>query len=111
MTTIKETLPIIQEYVYAGAVRHSVGEAVVLLREHVAKAAGPEAVAFLRTPAGEALLRLALGGILSAIPADKRPQPLTDARDECLVSCTASGFAAVQAAVTEIVTLLMQERT
>lgn len=96
MTIATETIP----YIYAGAVRSGVSEAVILMRDQLLKRIpgdiAAQANAFLRTNAGESLLRLALAGALATIPADKRPAVLEDIRQELLISSASGVFVTIR---------------
>jgi hypothetical protein len=97
--TIKSALETASPYVYSGLLRVGVSDVVATAREQVvARVPGDRAAAvteFLRTPAGEGLLRLALAGAIQALP-DTAPQVLRDAQRELFVSAAASGFTALQ---------------
>jgi hypothetical protein len=100
LQTLSETVSAVTPFAYAGAVRVGVTDAIVLLREQVlARVPGEIAASvaeFLRSPAGEGILRLSLAGALATIPAAERAQVVNDVRDELLASAFASGFTAVQ---------------
>lgn len=96
-TTVTNT---IAPYLYAGAVRKGVSSAIDLLREQVIGRipgdVAPAARAFLATPIGDGLLRLALAGAVTTIPKDRRPVILDDVKEELFISAAADGFDALQ---------------
>lgn len=100
---IKQTTQSVTPYLYAGAMRAGVTLGVDAVREQFLARVPSDTVAtateFLRTPAGDALLRLAMAGALTALPPEKRPSIYEDARQELLVSSVAAGVTAVREGV------------
>lgn len=93
---LEEVKSAVSPYIYAGAIRAATTHSVEALRSAVVKTADSEAVSeFLASKTGEALMRLALAGLLSVrdLPALKDAQH--DVRDELLISASAIGFDAM----------------
>ena len=88
---IKEHLNQAVPYVYSGALRTGVTEGVSQLRSRLCQHAPLPAGSadFLVTPLGDALLRLAMGGLLALMPEDRRPELLKDVQQELLISASA----------------------
>lgn len=95
----------VSPYAYAGAIRAATTRGVEALRDQAIARVPSEhasaAVAFLATDAGDALLRLALAGLVSGIPKAQRPTVLSDVRDELLISCAESSVYAASDALLE----------
>jgi hypothetical protein len=97
--TIKSAIETASPYIQAGMLRLGVTDVVATAREQVvARVPGERAAAvtdFLRTPAGDGLLRLALAGAILALP-DSSPQVLREAQKELVVSATTAELTALQ---------------
>jgi hypothetical protein len=99
---IEEIKNTISPYIYAGAIRAATSHSVEGLRAAIVHASGNEEVsAFLNSKTGDALMRLALAGLLSVRDLPALVGAQHDVRDELLISASAIGFDAMFSGLTD----------